>query len=76
MKRVTGTAPGVYLIHEEGQRPVEGVAVYHYYVNRVWACQECGRFSGTTTPDCIHIALAKKGEAGNARFPLPVSGRK
>ena len=76
MKRVTSTAPGVYLIHEEGQRPVEGVAVYHYYVNRVWACQECGRFSGTTTPDCMHIALAKKERlvTPGSRFQCPAVG--
>ena len=26
--------PGVYLIHEEGERPVEGVAVYQFAVTR------------------------------------------
>ena len=62
VKRVSQTAPGVYLVHEEGQRPVEGVAVWHYAGFRVWVCQECGRFSGTTKPECEHIALSKKEE--------------
>ena len=56
---VATTAPGVYLVHQEGQRPVEGVAVYHYERNRVWTCERCGTVSGTTRPDCPHIALAK-----------------
>ena len=58
MKQVTNPAPDQYLVHVKGQRPVEGVAVYHY--NAYWACEKCEVLSGSTRPACIHIALAKK----------------
>ena len=56
MQQVTSTAPGVYLIHEEGEHPVEGVAVYKYAATGRWVCQECGELP------CGHIRLAKKEE--------------
>ena len=59
MNLVTTTAPGVYLVHTPAQRPVEGVAVYHYKRNCAWVCEGCGAVSGTTLPDCPHIALAR-----------------
>ena len=62
MKQVTSTAPGVYLIHEEDQPPVEGAAVYQFATNGRWVCQECGEFMGSFTvasrPDCLHIKQA------------------
>ena len=58
--RVTSTAPGVYLVHEEGQPPVEGVAVYYFELSGLWACELHGFIKGTTRPDCTHIALAKQ----------------
>lgn len=71
-KRVTCTAPGVYLVHEPAQRPVEGVAVYHYERNRVWKCERCGVVSGTTRPNCQHIILAKRIGAKGPTFLGPM----
>ena len=56
VKRVTSTARGVYLVHEEGQPPVEGVAVYNYDYRNVWQCERDGAFM---RPDCSHIWRAK-----------------
>ena len=59
-KRVTSTAPHVHLVHDEGQPPVEGVAVYYYARADAWSCEICGTASGTTRPDCEHVKLAKE----------------
>ena len=60
MQQVTYTSEGVYLVHDARQRPVEGVAVWHYGRSLIWECERCGAPSGTTRPDCSHIVLAKK----------------
>ena len=63
--KVTSTARGVYMVHEEGQRPVEGVAVFYYDDFDAWRCECTNPFSITTRPDCEHIALAKEREKEN-----------
>ena len=61
MQQVTCTAPGVYLIHEEGQRPVEGVAVYQYAKSTgAWVCQECGELMRVWY-DCVHTSFSEEG---------------
>jgi len=57
----TSTAPGVYLVHEGHQRPVEGTAVYHYR-NGIWKCERHGTPRGTS-PGCVCLAIARLAEA-------------
>ena len=57
---VTSTAAGTYLVHEAGQRPVEGVAVHHYERNSAWVCEIHGANHANTHLDCQHIELAMK----------------
>ena len=57
MIAVTCPIDGAYLVHDEQQRPVEGVAVYHYDFG--WVCEECsGNNSGQRF--CAHINLVIK----------------
>ncbi len=57
---VTRTAPGAYAVHRPDQRPVDGVAVYHYERNNAWVCELHGATHATTRLDCKHIRLAKR----------------
>ena len=70
MKRVTSTASGVYLVYEEGQRPVEGVAVFYFERFGFWQCQGCNVVARNEPrqyrQNCEHIALAKEQEKGEA----------
>jgi len=51
--QVSSCLDGVYSVHEEGQRPVEGTAVYQY--SKSWSCEEHAPVS-----DCGHINLVKE----------------
>jgi hypothetical protein len=56
MKCVSSTSEGVYLVHVQGQRPVEGVAVYSYDLGygKMWQCEKC------RPRQCTHIHQAKQ----------------
>ena len=61
MMQVKGNrAAGTYLIHEAGQRPVEGVGVWRYSWG--WKCERDGAPIRTTRPDCLHIEKAREFE--------------
>ena len=57
---VHSPTPGTYLVHEAGQRPVEGVAVHYYGGSGRWVCERDGTPHGTTSPGCVHIRYAKE----------------
>ena len=59
MMQVTCPIPGTYLVHQPGQRPVEGTGVY-LYKSGVWVCEVDGTTYRTTRQDCKHIGLAKQ----------------
>ena len=59
MMQVTSPMPGTYSVHEPGQRPVEGVAVW-LYGNGDWRCEICGSVSKTAREDCEHVWLVKR----------------
>ena len=64
---VTLTAPGTYAVHSPDQRPVEGVAVYHYDVNNAWVCELHGANHATTRLDCQHIRVVREKATGLSR---------
>lgn len=69
---VKKTAEGCWLIHEQGQPPIEGTAVYRYShgisglgQHPVWYCEECDRRKSEaiiTMPYCWHMAKVKSFE--------------
>ncbi len=58
---ITSPTDGVYLIHEQGQRSVDGTAVYRFTStvhSDWWECQDHGPYghpNGGTAPACEHI---------------------
>ena len=64
---VTSTAAGTYLVHEAGQRPVEGVAVHHYERNSAWVCEVHGANHANTRLDCQHIRVVREKATGLSR---------
>ena len=57
---VTRAAPGAYVVHSPDQRPVEGVAAYHYERNNAWVCEVHGANHANTSLDCQHIRAARE----------------
>ena len=57
---VTSMSAGTYLVHERGQRPVDGVAVYHYERNNAWVCEVHGANHANTRLDCQHIRVVRE----------------
>ena len=64
---VTRTAPGAYAVHRPDQRPVEGMAVYHYERNSAWVCEVHGANHATTRLDCQHIRVVREKATGLSR---------
>jgi hypothetical protein len=55
---VASPIKGTYQVHEAGQEPVEGTAVYLYRWG--WSCEEHGVPTTTARFGCRHIKLAKE----------------
>ena len=64
---VTRAAPGAYVVHSPDQRPVEGVAVYHYERNNAWVCEVHGANHANTRLDCQHIRVVREKATGLSR---------
>ena len=57
---VTPGSHGAYMVHEPGQPPVDGVAVYHYTRNNAWVCAVHGANHANTSLDCQHIRVVRE----------------
>ena len=57
--KVKTSGPGTYLVYEDGQQPVSGIAVHHYERIDKWRCESHGK---VTEAPCWHRSLIEKEE--------------